>query len=86
MTTAKVFVTLKPEVLDPAGQAIARALVGLGFADVADARVGKYIEIRLKDGDAAAQKKELEKMCERLLANPVIERFTVEIAPPESKR
>ncbi len=80
MTIAKVFVTLKPEVLDPAGQAVARALIGLGFGDVTDARVGKYIEIKLNDGDAATQKKALEKMCEQLLANPVIERFSVELS------
>jgi phosphoribosylformylglycinamidine synthase PurS subunit len=75
---AKVYVTLKPGVLDPQGQAVARALGRLGFAEVKDARIGKYIEMQLDDGvkDPDAHVKQ---MCEKLLANTVIEEYRYEI-------
>ena len=75
---ARVFVTLKPGVLDPQGQAVARALGRLGFAEVKDARIGKYIEVQLDDGvkDVDAH---LKQMCEKLLANTVIEEYRYEI-------
>ena len=76
--TAKIYVTLKRAVLDPQGQAVARALGRLGFDEVKDARIGKYIEVQLDDGakDVEAQ---LEQMCEKLLANTVIEEYRYEI-------
>ena len=77
--TAKVFVTLKRGVLDPQGQAVARALGRLGFDEVKDARIGKYIELKL-DGERAAVEKKLKDMCERLLANTVIEEYRFELA------
>ncbi len=74
---ARVFVTLKPGVLDPQGQAIQGALAALGFDGVASVRQGKVFEIELADaGDAVTR---LNQMCERLLANTVIEDFRVEI-------
>ena len=75
---AKVYVTLKPGVLDPQGQAVARALGRLGFGEVTDARIGKYIEMQLDDGikDVDAH---LKQMCEKLLANTVIEEYRYEI-------
>lgn len=77
---AKVFVTLKPEVLDPQGDAVRRALANLGFEGVKSVRVGKLVELDVdaKDRDEAA--KTLKTMCEKLLVNPVIEdsRFEVE--------
>lgn len=76
--TAKVFVTLKRGVLDPQGQAVARALSRLGFDEVKDARIGKYIELRL-DGDRASAAARVEKMCQELLANLVIEEYRFEI-------
>jgi phosphoribosylformylglycinamidine synthase subunit PurS len=79
MLKAKVYVTLKRGVLDPQGQAVARSLARLGFDEVKDARIGKYIELELQ-GDAAAAKARLEQMCEKLLANTVIEEYRVEIA------
>jgi phosphoribosylformylglycinamidine synthase len=76
---ARVHITLKKGVLDPQGKAIAGALVGLGFDEVADARQGKFIELDLKDTDAAAAKARVEAMCQKLLANTVIENYQVEI-------
>lgn len=75
---AKVYVTLKPGVLDPQGQAVARALGRLGFAEVTDARIGKYIEMQIDDGvkDVEAH---LKQMCEKLLANTVIEEYRYEL-------
>jgi len=72
---AKVYVTLKRGVLDPQGQAVARALGRLGFGEVQDARIGKYIELQIESADD----KRLKDMCEKLLANTVIEEYRVEI-------
>lgn len=72
---ARVHVTLKPGVLDPAGRAIQHALGGLGFEGVRDVRVGKVIELDVADGTPAAA---IEEMARRLLANTVIENFRVE--------
>ena len=77
---AKVEVFLKPGVLDVQGKAIEGALHGLGFGDVAGVRVGKTIEFDLKSTDAEAAKAEVRQMCERLLANTVIEGYRVEVA------
>ncbi|HEX4460621.1 MAG TPA: phosphoribosylformylglycinamidine synthase subunit PurS, partial [Polyangia bacterium] len=71
MMKAKVYVTLKSGVLDPQGQAVARALGRLGFAEVKDARIGKYIEVQLAD-DVQDVDAHLKQMCEKLLANTVI--------------
>ena len=76
---AKVYVTLKKGVLDPQGQAVARALGRLGFDEVKDARIGKFIEIELA-GDRQAAEKRLRDMCEKLLANTVIEEYRFEVA------
>ncbi len=84
--TAKVFVTPKRGVLDPQGKAVAHALHALGFTDVGDVRIGKYIEVGL-DGaakDAAAGR--VREMCEKLLANQVIEDFRFEIVDDGAKR
>ena len=72
---ARVFVTLKPGVLDPQGKAIHHALEGLGFGGVNDVRAGKLIELGLTDATSDA---EIEDMCRKLLANTVIENFRVE--------
>jgi phosphoribosylformylglycinamidine synthase PurS subunit len=74
---ARIFVTLKPGVLDPQGKAIRHALGALGFAGVDDVRAGKLIELDLADGTSDA---DIEAMCQRLLANTVIENFKVERA------
>ncbi len=72
---ARVFVTLKPGVLDPQGKAIHHALEGLGFSSVEDVRAGKLIELELADGTSDA---DIEAMCKKLLANTVIENYRIE--------
>jgi phosphoribosylformylglycinamidine synthase PurS subunit len=77
---AKIKITLKRGVLDPQGKAIQGALGTLGFAGVEDVRQGKYIELDLAHTDAAKAKAEAEAMCQKLLANTVIENYEIEIA------
>ncbi len=78
--TARVYVTLKRGVLDPQGSAVGRALHALGYDEVADVRLGKYIEVTLREGASPAdERKRIEEMCRRLLANTVIEDFRVEV-------
>ena len=77
---AKVEVFLKPGVLDVQGKAIEGALHGLGFDGVGHVRVGKTISFDLPDGDRAAAEAEVRQMCDRLLANAVIESFRIELA------
>ena len=76
---AKVFVTLKPGVLDPQGKAIEHALGGLGFEGVNEVRQGKVIELDLAATDKTAAEGEVEAMCKKLLANTVIENYRIEI-------
>jgi phosphoribosylformylglycinamidine synthase len=76
----KVHVTLKPGVLDPQGSAIGHALVSLGFAGVENVRQGKYIELELAETDPAKAKEAARAMCDKLLANTVIENYTVDLA------
>lgn len=71
----KVLIRLKNGVLDPQGKAIADALRALGFKNVLSARVGKLIELKVKEKNSKRLKTEIEKMCKKLLANPVIENF-----------
>jgi phosphoribosylformylglycinamidine synthase PurS subunit len=77
---ARVEVTLKSGVLDPQGEAVRHALGALGFEGVGEVRIGKVIEVELGAADPEAAKAEVEAMCERLLANTVIENYAVEIA------
>jgi phosphoribosylformylglycinamidine synthase PurS subunit len=72
---ARIFVTLKPGVLDPQGKAIHHALSGLGFAGVNDVRAGKVIELDLAEDTSDAA---IEDMCRQLLANTVIENYRIE--------
>ena len=72
---ARVFVTLKPGVLDPQGKAIHHALEGLGFGGVTEVRAGKLIELELADGTSDD---EIADMCRKLLANTAIENFKIE--------
>jgi phosphoribosylformylglycinamidine synthase subunit PurS len=76
---ARVRVTLKPTVNDPQGLTIGRALGRLGFDCVEDVRAGKYIEIRLSETDRKLAEEQVSQMCEKLLANPVIERYSFDI-------
>ncbi|MBT6096330.1 MAG: phosphoribosylformylglycinamidine synthase subunit PurS [Rhodospirillaceae bacterium] len=76
---AKVHVTLKNGVLDPQGKAVQHALDALGFGGVDDVRQGKFIELDLTETDAAAARAHVTEMCEKLLANTVIENYEIEI-------
>jgi phosphoribosylformylglycinamidine synthase PurS subunit len=76
---ARVFVTLKNGVLDPQGKAIGHALNNLGFASVGEVRQGKIIDIELAGDDAGKARAELKSMCEKLLANTVIEKYDIEL-------
>lgn len=76
---ARVHVTLKNGVLDPQGKAIANSLKSLGFSGISGVRQGKYIELELEDGDADEARAAVEDMCRRLLANTVIEDYTIEL-------
>lgn len=80
---ARVFVTLKRSVLDPQGQAVGRALGALGFNEVSGVRLGKVIELELAEKDASRARERLTAMCEKLLANTVIEEYRVAIDAPD---
>lgn len=84
MWLARIHVTLKPVVNDPPGLAVMGGLHQLGYAGVASVRLGKYLEVRLDAADEAAAGQQVDEMCRRLLANPVIEdyRYTLEALPP----
>jgi len=75
---ARVYVGLKPGVLDPQGRTIASSLNDLDFDEVQDATQGKVIELKLADGERGAVEARVKEMCEKLLANTVIEDFTIE--------
>lgn len=76
---AIIHVGLKPGVLDPQGRAIARSLVDLGFGGVKDARQGKVIELDLTHDNKETAAKDVTAMCEKLLANTVIESYRIDI-------
>jgi phosphoribosylformylglycinamidine synthase len=79
LVKARVYVTLKPGVLDPQGKAIQHALGALGFGGVESVRQGKVIELELAASDRAAAQAEVEAMCQKLLANTVIENYAIEL-------
>jgi phosphoribosylformylglycinamidine synthase len=76
---ARVYVTLKQGILDPQGKAVERSLHALGFPQVGEVRIGKYIELRLTAPSVDQAKKDVEEICNRLLANTVIEDYRYEI-------
>ena len=78
---AFVHVKLKEGVLDPQGKAIGNALAGLGFTGIGEVRQGKLIEFELSETDLARARERVEAMCRELLANPVIEDYTIELSP-----
>ena len=79
MYLARVYVTLKPTVNDPQGITIRGALHSLGFAEVESVRAGKYLEVRLNSTSRGEAEGQVAEMCRRLLANPVIEDFRLEM-------
>ena len=76
---ARVYVTLKGGVLDPQGRAVETTLGRLGFEEVRDVRIGKYIEVSLDERDPARARERVAAMCEKLLANTVIEDYRIEV-------
>ncbi|MDA8233141.1 MAG: phosphoribosylformylglycinamidine synthase subunit PurS [Magnetospirillum sp.] len=76
---AKVHITLKNGVLDPQGKAVGHALASLGFSGVGDVRQGKYIEMTLDETDRDKARASVEQMCKSLLANTVIENYSIEL-------
>jgi len=76
---AKIHVTLKSGILDPQGKAIEHALDSLGFKNAANVRVGKYVELDLEEKDKARAEAEVKQMCEKLLANTIIEEYRYEL-------
>jgi len=76
---ARVEVTHLPGIADPQGATVERALPALGYTNVTDVRIGKSIRLVVDAADEAAAKAQVDEMCERLLANPVIEGYTVEL-------
>ncbi|WP_124726504.1 phosphoribosylformylglycinamidine synthase subunit PurS [Staphylospora marina] len=79
MFKATVYVTLKESVLDPQGKTVKDSLHALGYTRVRDARIGKRIELWLEGSDRSEAEQQVREMAEKLLANPVIENFTVEL-------
>lgn len=76
---AKIHVTLKQGILDPQGKAIEHALDSLGFKNAANVRVGKYMELDVKETDRPKAEAEVKSMCEKLLANTIIEEYRYEL-------
>ena len=76
---ARVFITLKNGVLDPQGKAIGHALNNLGFRQVGEVRQGKVIDIEIEERDETKAHANLKEMCEKLLANTVIEKYEIEL-------
>ena len=82
---ARVIVTPKPVVNDPQGITVRQGLASLGFREVTDVRVGKYIEVKLDASSQSEARQKVEAMCRQLLANQVIEDFRFEILPDGDK-
>lgn len=80
MPDVKVFVTLKPSLLDAQGRVVQNALNNLGYVSVEDVRIGKFIELKV-EGDEDTIDRQVKEMCERLLVNPVIEDYRYEVTP-----
>ncbi len=79
MFEAQVYVTLKKSVLDPQGETVRSALETLGFQGVTDCRIGKFMVLRLAETDATRARVQVDEMCKKLLANPVIEEYVFEV-------
>jgi phosphoribosylformylglycinamidine synthase subunit PurS len=76
---AKIKITLRKSILDVQGKAVQHALESLGYSDVSSVRIGKYIELELDDKTLAAAKKSAEEACQKLLANSVMEDYSVDV-------
>lgn len=76
---AKVYVTLRSSVLDPAGVAVEVGVKSMGYDGIEGIRIGKYVELKVRAADEAAARTQLDTICDRLLANPVIENYRFEL-------
>jgi phosphoribosylformylglycinamidine synthase subunit PurS len=76
---AQIYVTLRPSVLDPAGTAVRSGLAHMGYDNVEQIRIGKYIELTLSAESEAAAREQLDRICDQLLANPVIENYRFDL-------
>ena len=84
---AQIYVTLRPSVLDPAGVAVQSGMKQLGYDNVEQVRIGKYIQLNLNVESEAEARQQLDQVCDRLLANPVIENYRFDLtlqSSPES--
>ena len=77
---ARIYITLRPSVLDPAGTAVESGLKQMGYTEVESVRIGKYIELQLKADNQEEANQHLDQMCDRLLANTVIENYRFELS------
>ena len=76
---AQIYVTLRPSVLDPAGTAVQSGLRHMGYENVEQVRIGKYVELTMSAADEDTARQQLDRMCDQLLANPVIENYRFDI-------
>ena len=74
----RVLVRLRPGIMDVQGAAVQRALIGLGFGDLRDLRVGKVVDVEVDATDESAARSRVDEMCKKLLANPVLEDYSIE--------
>ncbi|MBN2753904.1 MAG: phosphoribosylformylglycinamidine synthase subunit PurS [Candidatus Goldbacteria bacterium] len=79
MAKVKIYVTLKEGILDPQGKTIGNALEKMGYKNIEEVKVGKFIEIETKDAKSAKLEKEVDEICDKLLANPNIEKYTFKV-------
>lgn len=83
MFKAVITITFKKSILDPQGSAVHKALKSLGYQDVEDVRMGKHVEILLRGEEPQEAEAKIKEMCSRLLANPIIEEYQVELVEVE---
>ncbi|UKP00514.1 phosphoribosylformylglycinamidine synthase subunit PurS [Nostoc sp. UHCC 0870] len=82
---AKIFVTLRPSVLDPAGVAVQSGLQQMGYNTVENVRIGKYIELTITSSDETKARQDMERICDQMLANPVIENYRFDLIEVETQ-
>lgn len=78
---AQIYVTLRPSVLDPAGTAVQSGLAHMGYDNVSQIRIGKYVELTIAADNETAAREQLDTICDQLLANPVIENYRIDLQP-----
>lgn len=76
---AHIYVTLRPSVLDPAGTAVESGVKNMGYHNVEGVRIGKYVELNITSGTKEEAREQLDRICDQLLANPVIENYRFEL-------